>query len=484
MKRILFLGAIIVVGTAAILGLVMAYLTMFPNGALSVAVTGQAPAPVVGPPPDGDALAHRMLADQDVYIHLRDETLAAYAKAHPGSHPFDMEARETLKLAAYLWVWDDYYGEGLWRILNQHCERLQARCPDQIWLSLEDVVWGPDEHSSTDAAVNETNACENRLGATDYPAAFKFASYTMAMSNMIKAGEYEKNVKTSLAALPDITTKTVGAYRALIAQHLPPDLLYRKGRELINEAKDDDATLVLVSRQLDQSFGQTDPTNAVAEVLDALCFLDHGWHARGGDYANKVTEEGWKIFGDSLHRAGEIELIVYARTPHEPGVAKGMMDVVQGLQLPRDQMELWFKRGLEADPNDYRLYQAKEYYLLPRWYGTEEDEWAFALSCVQGGNWAAKIPLVMVDELTYREQNDAQVYTHPEIWQPLESVFREFLWRYPASVHYRSLFALDAAKGEHWDVAKEQFKILGDDWDPDVFPDTLYADTMKQVNSH
>jgi hypothetical protein len=281
-----------------------------------------------------------------------------------------------------------------------------------------------------------------------------------------------------------MTAKTVNAYRALIAQHLPDDMLYQKGRELISDAMDDNATLILVSQQLDQAFGQVDPTSALAEVLDALCFIDQGFHARGGDYANKVTAEGWKIFGDSLHRAGDIDLSVYARAPHEVGMAVGMMDVIQGLQLPRDQMELWFKRAIETNPNDFDAYQAKEYFLLPRWYGTEEDEWAFALASVQGGDWAAKIPLVMVDELTYREQDDAQVYARPEIWQPLESVFREFLWRYPASVHYRSLFALDAAKGGHWDVAKEQFKILGDNWDPDVFPDSLYVDTMKQVNSH
>lgn len=47
----------------------------------------------------------------------------------------------------------------------------------------------------------------------------------------------------------------------------------------------------------------------------------------------------------------------------------------------------------------------------------------------------------------------------------------------------RSLSAKSAVSGEHWDVAREQFKILGDNWDRDVFKDNEYADMSKIILS-
>lgn len=160
-----------------------------------------------------------------------------------------------------------------------------------------------------------------------------------------------------------------------------------------------------------------------------------------------------------------------------------MLVTALGEQLPRDQMEMWFQRGQGVDGNLFSLYMAKRRYLLPRWYGSDQDLWKFGTECAQSANWAAKIPIVLAECIGDRAENDSTVFAQPEIWQPLEKTYREFLSRYPASRHYRSLFALNAAQGGHWDVAREQLKILGEEWDPEVFPDNLHAETLQKVNA-
>ena len=270
----------------------------------------------------------------------------------------------------------------------------------------------------------------------------------------------------------------------MIRQHPSHAYLYVVGYSLLDAAQSDESTLKQVSMGLDKAFEEEDRNNPQADVLDGQFYISDAWNARGSGWANAVTQQGWQLFAERLSRANAILNGVYARTPQEPGVARSMMTVVLGAQLPRDQMELWFQRGQAVEGNLFGLYMAKRWYLLPRWYGSDAEVWNFGLECSSSSNWAAKIPILLAESITDRAGNDPTVYAQPEIWQPLEKVYRDYLTHYPASTHYRSLFALGAAQGGHWDVAKEQFKLLGSDWDPDVFPDTLYADTVRMVSAH
>jgi hypothetical protein len=160
-------------------------------------------------------------------------------------------------------------------------------------------------------------------------------------------------------------------------------------------------------------------------------------------------------------------------------VTNVMMTVVLGQQLPRDQMELWFQRGIKADPDNFSLYMKKRWYLLPRWYGSNDEVWNFGLECSTSTNWSAKIPIMLAESITDAGDRDSAVYARPEVWTPLEKVYRAYLDHYPKSVHYRSLFDKSSVAGEHWDVANEEFKILGDDWDRDVFKNSEYVDMSK-----
>ncbi|MBW8782580.1 MAG: hypothetical protein JF599_11935 [Verrucomicrobia bacterium] len=47
---------------------------------------------------------------------------------------------------------------------------------------------------------------------------------------------------------------------------------------------------------------------------------------------------------------------------------------------------------------------------------------------------------------------------------------------------YRSRLAKYAALGGHWQVAKEQFKILGDNWDQRTFSKSEYAQMTKAAD--
>ena len=45
------------------------------------------------------------------------------------------------------------------------------------------------------------------------------------------------------------------------------------------------------------------PGSITARVALACVQVDYAWNARGGDYASKVTNEGWRLFGERLIEA-------------------------------------------------------------------------------------------------------------------------------------------------------------------------------------
>ena len=130
------------------------------------------------------------------------------------------------------------------------------------------------------------------------------------------------------------------------------------------------------------------------------------------------------------------------------------------------------------------MYMAKRWYLLPRWYGTDDDEWQFGLQCANSDNWAAKIPMMLVECLSDAGERDPSIYARAAIWTPLEKVYRAYLQRFPDSVSYRSRFAKSAAQGGHWEIAKKQFKVLGDEWDRTIFSNEEYAAMAKEAAAH
>jgi hypothetical protein len=493
MKRLLFLAGIVVAGTAVVCGGIWLYLCFPPQAMLEAARGGIGPADSPPPPPmkmtalpDADALASRMPHHQEIYRKVRDEALAAYAQHNPVAKASDEEARAELRLIAYLDVWQDFYGEGLWPQVSLHANNLlEERNEDPTWQLYYDVEKFQGHYSNTEAGAQTINGEMIAYSHTDYPALFKLKGDETAINNLLTAhADAAVHLDQSYKGLPDQIALAVAEYRKLVEAHYDPTFLCFTGEEFLDGVKADEQTLEAVSLGLDQAFAVADKDDPAARVLDGVFFTDYAWCARGSDYASTVTPEGWQLFNQRLNRANDILTGVEAKTPGLYMTARAMMTVVLGLQEPRDQMELWFQRGIKADPENFNIYMLKRWYLMPRWYGSDEELWKFGLEYAGSTNWQAKIPMILVESISDAAENDPSVYAKPEIWQPVEKVYREYLKRYPNSVEYRSRFAKSAVQGEHWDVAKEQFKILGRNWDRSVFEDNEYAQMSQAANSH
>jgi uncharacterized membrane protein len=413
MKRILFLAGIVVVGTALVCGVVFAWQVLVPqffSPDPSPAGIAHLPSPAVHPLPDADALAARLPHDQDVYRKVRDEALAAYAKLHPTPAPVDDEAHATLKLIAYLSVWDDYYGEGLRQMLNGHLDRMGNSDPTWPVFCIVDNFM--HHHSNNEAYATQVAHEMIAYDSTPYPALFRLCALRASLKDLIYP-QIDPDIHLGHApdALPELANRAVADYRALLDNNFRHYFFYAQADILFDTAQADEATITAISTGLDHALAANQPGSSLDQVVDADFFTNYAWTARGSDVASTVTSSGWQLMAQRLQRAEQILVPLYDKAPQEADmVSRAMMPVVLGEQQPRDQMELWFQRGIQADPDNFGIYMAKRWYLLPRWYGSDEEVWAFGLECAKSDNWSAKIPMILIEAISDAGDRDPSVY--------------------------------------------------------------------------
>jgi hypothetical protein len=102
----------------------------------------------------------------------------------------------------------------------------------------------------------------------------------------------------------------------------------------------------------------------------------YAWHARGSDWANKVKEEAWVLFGERLASARAILEQSKSMKPC-PGWWTVRLRVARGQGEEPADFESLFREAKNAEPKYVFHDQARAVYLLPRWHG-EPGEWEAA----------------------------------------------------------------------------------------------------------
>ncbi len=166
-------------------------------------------------------------------------------------------------------------------------------------------------------------------------------------------------------------------------------------------------------------------------------------------------------------RLDEAEAILkkaYEMDPNDPRAADEMMWAIQEKGQPREEMEKWLKLATDADPNDFEARKAKMYYLLPGWYGSEEDEAAYARECLDSQNWQGGVPFMASNihlELANESGAKDAYYAQAAVWRDIQRLYEPYLIAKPDQVTARSDYCYFACHAKHWDIARKQFQAMG-----------------------
>lgn len=233
------------------------------------------------------------------------------------------------------------------------------------------------------------------------------------------------------------------------------------------------------------SYQKALPDSALPLRLKGVFCTEWAWDARGNGWANTVTPEGWRLFAQRLDMAQQALEQAWKLDPSDGQIAAQMITVKMG-QSDRDGIEEWYRRAMEADPDNYTACSRKMQCLLPRWYGSHEAMIEFGRQCAQTDNYFATIPFVLVRAHAdiAQETDDGVAYLHqPDVWADISQVYENALVVYPTAFN-RCRFGLWAARCGHWEVTKQQFDVVGDDPDPRAFPNRQVYDQLREHVRH
>jgi hypothetical protein len=131
--------------------------------------------------------------------------------------------------------------------------------------------------------------------------------------------------------------------------------------------------------RIHENWDAAKPRSITARVAHADFFTAYAWRARGTDYSDKVTKEGWRLFDERLAQAAELLNKSAEFEPKCPMWWHVRMTVALGQGWSWDDHERLFQEAKAFEPEFWGYDVAKARYLLPRWHG-QPGEWEYALS--------------------------------------------------------------------------------------------------------
>jgi len=213
------------------------------------------------------------------------------------------------------------------------------------------------------------------------------------------------------------------------------------------------------------------PDSITARVALAQSLRSWAWVARGRGYADKVTDEGWRLYNERLAKADAVLESPMKTSVRCPEWYYGMLAVGFGQGWAAGRMKKILEQGLQLEPEYYFLYRQYFTYLLPKWYGKKGDASAFAKSSADkvGGDAGDLLYYQIATSLIARNNSDFDVLEMD--WSRIQRGYKVLLTKYGGSSGTKNQLAYFACRFKDAQVARQQFALIGEEWSREVWGD-------------
>lgn len=209
--------------------------------------------------------------------------------------------------------------------------------------------------------------------------------------------------------------------------------------------------------------------DAITPVVALGRFWDnYAWHARGGGFADTVTDENARLMMERLHKAAEVMRMAEKIKQRCPLIWTTLQRIALGSGWDKSTYDKLFERAIAEFPDYQPYYTQRAMYLLPRWYG-DQGEWLRDLTIRAdrvGGENGDIIYAQTVWCMHYYS-----VYSEPvkPSWERIDRGFAAILKRHPDSLAAKNQRACLAALAGAREKARKYFSDLNGEVDPDAW---------------
>jgi hypothetical protein len=306
-----------------------------------------------------------------------------------------------------------------------------------------------------------------QLENSSYPAIRKYYGWLRTGQQVIYAYGYGTNVPPEIQSLGIWGHAESDLMAALDDQTMPAEEVYDASNPFLDLYQSDKVRYATLYKSITDKVAGKRTKSAPILLLKGGVEISLAWQARGNGYADTVTTDAAKLFNDHLDAAETALTKAWALDPGDTRIADKMLTVELGQGKGRNHMELWFKRAMDSNSNNYEACSAKLTYLEPKWYGSVNDMLDFGRQCVANEKWGGRVPLILVDaHLSVQRQYatgwvKTNYWSQPEVWADINSAYTRFFELNPDATSWYHNYAWYAYQAAQWDTFNDLVPKLG-----------------------
>jgi hypothetical protein len=226
---------------------------------------------------------------------------------------------------------------------------------------------------------------------------------------------------------------------------------------------------------------QSDSASPTPRVALAQTYLGFAWKARGNGFANTVTPEGWKLFGERVQSARTVLEQAKALTVTCPHWFLEMQTVALAQSWEHARFDALAEQALATEPEYYYVAVREATYLLPKWYGKPGDteEYAGRVADRIGGEEGDAVYLLIASAVNCCSRTQAPKLSWPRIQNGFAAIGK----LYGSTNHRRNVMAYLALSAGDEATAQNLFARIGNDWNKSVWKTKANYDASRSGQS-
>jgi len=258
--------------------------------------------------------------------------------------------------------------------------------------------------------------------------------------------------------------------------HLMQSALDRPAAGLLTGASDSEwqKHLRRVTKWVEQK-----PNSISARTALAGSYLHYGWEARGGGYADTVSDEGWRLFGERAAKARNVLEDALGHNLKDPELLLTLMLTARAEQWEPDQQMALFERAVAFEPDYYYYYRLEAENLLPKWEGEpgEMARWADAQANRIGGKKGDSIYYEIATYLNCACDSDRNL--NGMSWDRIKRGYAAVEQQYGPALDALNQLAYMAVMVNDSASARIIFQRIGDNWSKETWHNKKYFDDCR-----
>jgi hypothetical protein len=222
------------------------------------------------------------------------------------------------------------------------------------------------------------------------------------------------------------------------------------------------------------------PKSITARVALAGAYTNYAANARGGGYANTVSEDGWRLYAERSATAGKILAEAFELPEKCPEWYLEMQGVINAQDGSPEMQKAMFEKAVAFEPEYHYYYRLRADHLLPKWGGNDGDAAAFAAEAADrlGGKKGDMLYYQIGSFLNCGCDNDRLL--NGMSWPRIKKGYAAVEELYGVSLQNLNKMAMMAAMAGDPEYAEEALARIGENWVPETWRTREYFDEVRE----